>query len=127
MGVPYLIAIDGPAASGKSSVARALAQNLGFVYVNSGTLYRAVTWYILQRAIDVGDRTAVGRAIEQAQIDCVLSGSESRVSIGDVDPTEHLRDDKVNGAVSLISSVPRVREILSDKISTLRRRDAFFW
>ena len=62
----HIIAIDGPAASGKSSVARALAQRLGFSYVNSGAMYRAATWHILQRDVNVHEPAAVARAVEQS-------------------------------------------------------------
>src|SRR6184192_185246 len=108
----HIIAIDGPAASGKSSVARALAQRLGFSYVNSGAMYRAVTWHVLQRGVNVYEPAAVANAIEQSRIVCDLIDNQSRVLIDDHDPTAHLRNDDVNRAVSLVSSVPRVREIL---------------
>lgn len=121
MRVPHLIAIDGPAASGKSSVARTLARRLGFGYVNSGALYRAVTWHVLQRAIDVRDFTAIANEIQQTQIDCDLIEGESRIRIGGVDPSPHLRDEDVNAAVSLVSSVPRVREILGQKMREYAR------
>lgn len=121
MRLPHLIAIDGPAASGKSSVARALARRLGLVYVNSGALYRAVTWHVLQRGVDVENAAVVAAAIEQAQIDCDLCDGESRIFIGGIDPSEHLRDDSVNSAVSLVSSVPRVREILGGKMRDYAR------
>jgi cytidylate kinase len=107
-----IIAIDGPAASGKSSVARALAQRLGFSYVNSGAIYRAVTWHVLQRSVDVHEPAAVAAAVEQAKIVCELVDDQSRIWIDDQDPTSHLRDDNVNRAVSIVSSIPRVREIL---------------
>lgn len=121
MRLPHLIAIDGPAASGKSSVARALARRLGLAYVNSGALYRAVTWHVLQRGVDVENTAAVAAAIGQAQIDCDLCDGESRIIIGGIDPSEHLRDDSVNSAVSLVSSVPRVREILGGKMRDYAR------
>lgn len=121
MRVPHLIAIDGPAASGKSSVARTLARRLEFAYVNSGALYRAVTWHILQRAIDVRDLVAIANEMQQTQIDCDLLEGESRIRIGGVDPSPHLRDEEVNAAVSLVSSVPRVREILGQKMSEYAR------
>ena len=108
----HIIAIDGPAASGKSSVARALAQRLGFSYVNSGAMYRAVTWHVLQRGLNVHEPAAVATATEQSRIVCDLVDNQSRMLIDDHDPTPHLREDDVNRAVSLVSSVPRVREIL---------------
>jgi cytidylate kinase len=107
-----VIAIDGPAASGKSSVARALAQRLGFAYVNSGAMYRAVTWYIMQRGVDPRDSALVAAVAERSKIACLLSGAESQIRIDDHDPAAHLQDEPVNQAVSIVSSVPRVREIL---------------
>jgi cytidylate kinase len=107
-----IIAIDGPAASGKSSVALALARRLGFSYVNSGAMYRAVTWHVLQRSVDVHEPAAVVAAVEQSKIVCELVDNQSRILIDDHDPISHLRDDNVNRAVSIVSSIPRVRRIL---------------
>lgn len=107
-----IVAIDGPAASGKSSVARELARQIGFDYVNSGAMYRAVTWHVLQRGINPADSNAVVRLLEESRLDCDLVQGDSRISIDGVDPAEHLRDDRVNDEVSRISSIPRVREIL---------------
>jgi cytidylate kinase len=114
--VHRVVAIDGPAASGKSSVARGLAKQIGFDYVNSGAMYRAVTWHVLQHAISPGDGDAIVRLLEASRIDCDLDGDRSRISIDGVDPAAHLRDDRVNDEVSLVSSVPRVREILVAKM-----------
>jgi cytidylate kinase len=111
-----VVAIDGPAASGKSSAARELARRLGFAYVNSGAIYRAVTWHVLQRAIDPGDTARVGQAVESVKIACRHENNDSRIFIDDVDPTDHLREDRVNDAVSRVSSVPRVRQILVTKM-----------
>src|SRR5437899_12740609 len=108
----HVIAIDGPAASGKSRVARTLAQRLQFSHVNSGAMYRAVTWHVLQRGVNVHEPAAVAAAVERSRIVCDLVDNQSRVLIDDHDTTVHLRDDDVNRAVSLVSSVPRVREIL---------------
>jgi cytidylate kinase len=118
-GVRRVIAIDGPAASGKSSVARALAQRLGFVYVNSGAIYRAITWYVLARGIDPADRVATGATIGSARINCGIEEKESRVRIDDIDPTDHLREHRVNRAVSQVSTVPEVRQIVTDKMRRL--------
>ena len=111
-----VVAIDGPAASGKSSVARELARQIGFDYVNSGAMYRAVTWHVLENAIAPGDASAVARLVEKTRIDCALDRDGSRILINGVDPEEHLRDDRVNEEVSSVSSVPRVREILVEKM-----------
>src|SRR5438477_1845197 len=104
----HIIAIDGPAASGKSSVARTLAQRLGFSYVNSGAIYRSVTWHVLQRGVNVHQPASVANAIEQSRIVCVLVDNQSRILISVHDRTPHLRDNIVNLAVSLFSIVPRV-------------------
>jgi cytidylate kinase len=112
MSSPCIIAIDGPAASGKSSVALALAQRLGFCYVNSGAMYRAVTWHVVQHSVDVHEPAAVIAAVEQSKIVCELVDNQSRILIDDHDPTSHLRDDNVNRAVSIVSSIPRIRQIL---------------
>jgi cytidylate kinase len=111
-----IVAIDGPAASGKSSVARKLTRRLGFAYVNSGAIYRAITWHILQKGIDARDRDRVSQAAEAAQIIGCLLNNESRIFIDSVDPTEYLREESVNENVSCVSSVPRVRQIAVQKM-----------
>jgi cytidylate kinase len=111
-----VIAIDGPAASGKSSVAQELARWLNFVYVNSGAMYRAVTWHVLQCKIAPDDGEAIAQLVESAAIVCDLVNGESRILIEARDPSEFLRDDQVNQSVSLVSSVPKVREILVAKM-----------
>jgi cytidylate kinase len=111
-----VIAIDGPAASGKSSVARELALRLGFAYVNSGAMYRAVTWHVLQKGVDPNDTRGVAMLAETAAIVCDLTNNQSRILIDGVDPTEHLRDDGVNNSVSQVSSVPQVRRVLVEKM-----------
>jgi cytidylate kinase len=111
-----VVAIDGPAASGKSSVARALARQIGFDYVNSGAMYRAVTWHVLKNNVAPGDAAAIVRLLNNTRVDCTLDGGRSRILIDGVDPTAHLCDDRVNEEVSLVSSVPRLREILVEKM-----------
>src|SRR2546430_9288307 len=116
-----VIAIDGPAASGKSSVARELAQRLGFLYVNSGAMYRAITWHVLQHGVDPDDSARIAQTVESARITCGLENNQSRILIDDVDPADHLGDDRVNEGVSRVSSVPRVREILVAKMRSYAR------
>jgi CMP/dCMP kinase len=111
-----VVAIDGPAASGKSSVARELARRLGFVYVNSGAIYRAITWHILQKGIDPQDRDGITQVLRSAVITSRLQGNESRILIDDIDPGEHLRDDRVNESVSRVSRFPIVRQIVAQKL-----------
>jgi cytidylate kinase len=116
-----VVAIDGPAASGKSSAARELARQIGFHYVNSGAMYRAVTWHVLQQGIAPTDGIAVAGLLQTTRIDCALDREGSCILIDGVDPAEHLRDDRVNEEVSSVSSVPRVREILVDKMRAYAR------
>jgi cytidylate kinase len=111
-----VVAIDGPAASGKSSVARELAHRLGFAYINSGAMYRAATWYVLENGVASDDAEQIARLIESAPIVCDLEQNESRIRFGEIDPANSLREDRVNEGVSLVSSVLRVREILVEKM-----------
>ncbi len=111
-----VIAIDGPAASGKSSVARELARRLGFVYVNSGAMYRAVTWYVLEHGIRPDESERIVTLVRAAPLRCELVNHRSRIFIGDVDPGPYLREDRVNDNVSQVSTVPEVRKILVEKM-----------
>ena len=116
-----VIAIDGPAASGKSSVARELARRLGFLYVNSGAMYRAITWHVLRGGIAPADTAAIAGATTAATIGCNLGDNECRVLVDNADVTAHLRDDNVNRAVSQVSAVPAVRELVTEKLRAYGR------
>ncbi len=115
-----VIAIDGPAASGKSSVARTLARRLGFAYVNSGAFYRAATWFVLERGVDPGEAAAVAAVFAGARIETGLgggSGNESFIRLDGREPDEPaLRAAVVNGGVSAVASVPAVREALTARL-----------
>jgi len=111
-----VIAIDGPAASGKSSVARGLARQVGFVYVNSGDIYRAITWHIFQKKIHPEENQRIAGALRAADITCRLQDNESRILIDDLDPGKHLRDDCVNERVAGVSQFPVVRQIVAKKL-----------
>jgi cytidylate kinase len=111
-----VIAIDGPAASGKSSVAQELARQLRFIYVNSGAIYRAITWHILQNGIDPEDGDCIEEALRLAAISGALEDNESRVLINGADPGDHLRDDCVNESVARVSQFPVVRQIVTEKL-----------
>jgi CMP/dCMP kinase len=106
------IAIDGPAASGKSTLARILSKRLNLIMVNSGAMYRAVTWKVLQQGIDPHDRAAVIEALRNMEVECGVDGLSSTVRIDGVDPGEELRSEEVNANVSAIAAVPEVRECL---------------
>ena len=111
-----VVAIDGPAASGKSSVARARARRLGFVYVNSGAIYRAITWHLLKNEIYTEDIDRISEALESAAIASRIEDGESHIVIDNVDPADYLRDDRVNQSVAHVSSFPLVREIVAQKL-----------
>src|SRR5919106_3528193 len=119
---PRVIAIDGPAASGKSSVARKLARQLGFIYVNSGAIYRAITWHLLQNRIRPEESERIAQALDSAALACVVQDGEAHVVVDDVDPAGHLRDDRVNESVSRVSKLPRVREIVSQRLHACAER-----
>jgi cytidylate kinase len=116
-----VVAIDGPAASGKSSVARALARRLGFVYVNSGAIYRAITWHLLNKDIHTDDTQRVAQTLQSAAITCRIQDSESRMLVDEIDPADHLRDDRVNESVAHVSRLPLVRQIVGQKLHEYAR------
>jgi cytidylate kinase len=117
----HIVAIDGPAASGKSSVARELARRLGFIYVNSGAMYRAITWFVLNKGIDPNATGKIVELVDCVAIESILTDNELRIHVNGSDSTPHLRDDNVNTAVSRISTVPRVRELLSAEMRNYAR------
>lgn len=110
-----VIAIDGPAASGKSSVARALARRIGYLYVNSGAMYRAVTWLAVSSGVLSSDAGRVLGLLDTTNFECGVSGKESIILINGVDPDPHLTEPGVNANVSAIAAIPEVRRILVDK------------
>ncbi|MDA7497765.1 (d)CMP kinase [Akkermansiaceae bacterium] len=106
------VAIDGPAASGKSTVAKRLAESLGLVMVNSGAMYRAVTWQVLQEGVDPENRAAVLEAMSRMRIDCGVKNNLSTIAINDRLLTTEIRSAGVNEHVSKVASIPEVRESL---------------
>jgi cytidylate kinase len=112
----HVIAIDGPAASGKSSVARALASRLKFVYVNSGAMYRAVTWMVLEHGIDPNDKKAIANFIGDSRLQGKFIDGEFHLLVNDVDLTPHLHEDQVNAEVSRVSTVMEVRKLLVQRM-----------
>ena len=113
----FAIAIDGPAASGKSTLARKLAERLGLVMVNSGAMYRAVTWKALRENIDPSDTAAVIDLLNRIDIHCGEEGMTSTCTIDGVDPGDELRSETINSNVSAIAAIPEVR----DKLVALQR------
>lgn len=115
----FTIAIDGPAASGKSSVSRLLARKLGCRYVNSGSFYRAVTWAVLDAGIPPDDEAAVAALVESLHLECRESGADTVLFINGTDPTPHVRDAGVNASVSRVSAWPAVRRLITDLLRSL--------
>ena len=111
----FAVAIDGPAASGKSTVARRLARRLNLIMVNSGAMYRAIAWATIQRGVDASDPEAVVALLDQIKITCGVSDGQSTILIDGLDPGDALREDQVNGRVSKVAAVPEVRDLLVAK------------
>jgi cytidylate kinase len=107
-----VIAVDGTAASGKSTFSRELARRLGYVYVNTGAMYRGVTWYLQQRDVSLHDAAAIARAIDSVGVETGLHDGELAFRVGDVDPLPYVRDGRVNEGVSLVAQVPEIRRLL---------------
>jgi len=114
-----IIAIDGPAASGKSTIGKMLADSLGYLYFDTGIMYRAVTWAAQQRGIQVEDQDKVTDLTQRLRIDIKHSLNASangyRVFVDDHDVTEEIRKPDVDAQVSIVSAYPGVREALSIK------------
>ena len=106
------IAIDGPAASGKSTVARILAETLELTMVNSGEMYRAVTLSVLQRGANPTAPDEVSRILQELELSCIVDGGASRILVGGKHPGEALRSEQVNTSVSAVAAVPEVRKLL---------------
>ncbi|MFI0347438.1 MAG: (d)CMP kinase [Chthoniobacterales bacterium] len=115
-----IIAIDGPAASGKSSVAHAIARKLGFLFVSSGHFYRAIAWLSKQHQLDFSDASKIS----------ILSGLESKAEDGVVhlffegkDLAKHLSDPVVNALVSVVAAMPAVRSFIFKALRALAKNN----
>jgi cytidylate kinase len=106
------IAVDGPAASGKSTTARLLAQKLGYLYIDTGAMYRAATLSILNNKINAHDEQAVVKNIEDCQISIKLAEDGQHTYLNNNDVTHLIRTPQINREISVISSYAGVREIL---------------
>lgn len=109
------IAIDGPAASGKSTVAKTLAKKLGLIMVNTGAMYRAVAWATIEKGIDAADTNAVLQMLDEVKFTCGVENGVSTIIVDGVSPGEALRQDPVNNRVSVVAQIPQVRELLVAK------------
>jgi CMP/dCMP kinase len=113
-----IVAIDGPAGAGKSTVARALAERLGFRYLDTGAMYRAVTWLAMQRSIDLGAGAALASL---AAAEPVRFDDAGRVSIAGIDVTSSIRDQRVDRMVPVVAAHPEVRQVMRERQRQLGR------
>lgn len=117
MPLPSIIAIDGPAASGKSTLGFRLAEALGYLYFDTGLMYRAVTWLALNQGIDIHDESAVTRLAEDVPIEVTApsleDGRPCDVVVDGHDITWEIRKPEVDANVSLVSAYPGVRRALT--------------
>jgi len=117
MGIARIIAIDGPAASGKSTLGHKLAQVLGYLYFDTGVMYRAITWLALTRGIEISDEPAITRLAENTKIDVrppsIQDGRAYDVIVDEQDITWDIRRPEVDGNVSPVSVYAGVRKALS--------------
>lgn len=109
-----VIAIDGPAGAGKSSVAKRVAEQLGFRYLDTGALYRALAWKALQQGLRPQDTRYLIEMTRETQIELLQQGDQQRVLVDGRDVTEAIRSPEVANLASPISAIPEVREILLD-------------
>lgn len=122
MSKKLIVAIDGPAGSGKSTSAKLVAQRLGYVYIDSGAMYRAVTYLALKKKI-LGNEKAIGDLASSADIHLDYVNGETRVNANGNDITEELRSIEVNQNVSEVSRIEEVRKALVRQQQTMGHRD----
>lgn len=106
------IAIDGPAGAGKSTISRALAKQLGYVYVDTGALYRAIGYFVLSKGADVHDEAAVAGLLTGIHVDLRFVDTEQRIYLNNVDISAKIRTEAVSMAASAVSALPVVRSFL---------------
>lgn len=119
---PVVVAIDGPAASGKSSVARRLAAGLGFLHVNTGAMYRAFTWQVLRKGLDPADTAPVLALLDATRFGFDTRGETAGILVDGEDPGEALHAAEVVARVSAIAAIPKVRERLVAEQRALGRQ-----
>jgi cytidylate kinase len=104
-----VIAVDGPSGSGKSSAARGAATALGLRYLDTGAMYRAVTWWLLEHRIDLADAESVADHVLRLRVEVSTDPRRPRTRVDEVDVTAEIRSLPVTNAVSQVAAIPRVR------------------
>jgi len=117
----FNIAIDGPAGAGKSTVARLVAEALGFVYVDTGAMYRAVTWRVLQEGLTPGQTAEMIALTERIELRLVPGENGQQVFVDGIDVTREIRSREVTSHVSRVSSIPEIRRLLTAKQKELAK------
>jgi CMP/dCMP kinase len=112
--VSVVVAVDGPAGSGKSSVSRAAAARLGFDFLDTGAAYRALTWLALARDVDPGDAGAVIALVDDLGYRTAVGHDGTHVFVGDVEVTSAIREPRITAVVSDVARIPEVRVALND-------------
>ena len=107
-----IVAIDGPAGAGKSTVARALAERLGFRYLDTGAMYRALTWFAMKRGLDLSEDQGLAQL---ARENPVLFADDDRVAIAGIDVTSSIRSDRVDRMVPVVARHPGVRDVMRER------------
>lgn len=118
------IAIDGPAASGKSTVAKLIAERLGYTFINTGAMYRAITWYVLTQGIDPADTASVNQLLPSIPLSFGKDGSRSTVLYNSQALNTELTTQEVNDHVSTIAAIPEVRSLLVERQREYNTREA---
>ena len=108
-GRPLVVAIDGPSGSGKSSTARGVARRLGLAFLDTGAMYRAVTWLAVRRGVDLTDTAAVADLVRDVEMDLVLEPDAFTIAIDGIDVTTAIRAPEVSAAVSSVATNLDVR------------------
>ncbi len=112
---PLVVAVDGPAGSGKSSVCRGTAARLSWHYLDTGAMYRAMTWAVLDAGIDPNDADAVAAFAKKPDIASGANPYQPTIEVDGTDVADAIREDRITSAVSAVSAVPKVRQILVQK------------
>jgi CMP/dCMP kinase len=116
---PVVVAVDGPAGSGKSSVSKAASRALGYGYLDTGAAYRALTWVALENGADTADPDEVVALLDDFPYATELGDEGTIVRVGDIDVTHEIREPRVTAAVSDIARIPAVRVALNDAFRRL--------